>query len=90
MSFEELYQTAQPPEIGWIFLQELAKADKALGEQLEAARRDPEALAPKQHSELMIAVAPYAEDFIGQLFGIGKELERSSGQALSARASLLC
>ncbi len=80
LTFPQLYETEGLQKLDGIFLGELAKSDPDLRDRLEAARRDPVALAPKQYSELMIAVAPHAEDFIGQLFGIGEEL-----RALQAR-----
>ena len=42
--------------------------------RLTAAREHPAPLTRKQASELMIAVAPYLEDFIGELFGIEADL----------------
>ena len=84
VSFEQLYQTDGLRKIDSLFLQELSRTDANLYERLQAARQSPEALASKQHSELLIEVAPHAEDFVGQLFGISKELG-----ALQARHSAL-
>ena len=47
---------------------------QALLQQLMEARKDPAALARKQQSELIIAIAPHLEDFIGELFGIAAEV----------------
>jgi NADPH-dependent glutamate synthase beta subunit-like oxidoreductase/NAD(P)H-flavin reductase len=62
------------------FLEHLGEADRALRGRLEAARRGPDALAPKDESELLVALAPHLEDFLARLFGILPE-----AQALAAR-----
>ncbi len=74
LAFEDLYERAGLVRLDEIFLQELKSADAPLQERLLSARHAPEALTPKQHSELIIEVAPYVEDFIAQLFGIEAEL----------------
>ena len=56
------------------FLDYLKTGDPALCERLVAARENPSSSTRKQASELIIAVAPYLEDFIGQLFGIEADL----------------
>ena len=43
-------------------------------QRLTEARKDPAALARKAQSELIIAIAPHVEDFIGELFGIAAEV----------------
>ncbi len=83
-SFEELYRTDGLRRLDEVFLQELSKSDDGLKDRLESARRDPGALADKQFSELIIALAPHLEDFIGHLFGIERELHD-----LQARHSVL-
>ena len=50
-------------------------ADVALYNRFVAARAEPGALAAKDHSQLLLDVAPHVEDFIGTLFGIEKELQ---------------
>ncbi len=57
-----------------LFLHELEQSTPSLYSQLIEARRDPESLNHKQSSELIVELAPYVEDFIGQLFGIEREL----------------
>jgi len=59
-----------------VFLKHLNEAQPALHDRLLAARQGPASLTPKQSSELIIEVAPYLDDFIGQLFGISSELRR--------------
>jgi len=78
LAFEDLYDRDGLLRIDAAFLQFLAEADAALRTRLEAAR----AAAPsgKDESELLIALAPHAEDFLVRLFGI-----ESDAQALAAR-----
>ncbi len=84
LAFEDLYQRAGLVRLDEEFLRDLQNAAPQLHQRLLAARENPDALARKQYSELMIEVAPYLEDFLGQLFGIQKELA-----ALQARHSEL-
>lgn len=78
--FEELYRREGLQRLDQAFLGFLGTADAGLRAQLEAARANPDALQAKQESELLIALAPHLEDFIGELFGIGGEIA-----ALAAR-----
>ncbi len=80
LSFSDLYERAGLQRLDAAFLRELAALDATLCERLTAARADPATLAGKPESELLIALAPHVDDFVGALFGIGSEL-----QALSAR-----
>jgi NADPH-dependent glutamate synthase beta subunit-like oxidoreductase/NAD(P)H-flavin reductase len=79
-SFSDLYSRAGLARVDAAFLEYLGKSDAALAENLIAARAQPDALAKKAESELLIAVAPHLEDFTAALFGISAEV-----QALSAR-----
>src|SRR5450830_703780 len=83
-SFPDLYSRAGLARIDAAFLQYLGQGDAALAERLIAARAQPDALAKKAESELLIALAPHLEDFTAALFGIETEVE-----ALSARHSEL-
>jgi hypothetical protein len=57
-----------------LFLSRLGETPSELRARVEAARSGPDALGPKQRSELIVQTAPYLEDFIGELFGITAEL----------------
>src|ERR1035437_261492 len=83
-AFPDLYSRAGLARIDAAFLQYLGQGDAALAGRLAAARAEPDALAKKAESELLIAVAPHLEDFTAALFGIETEVE-----ALSARHSEL-
>ena len=73
-SFEDLYNRDALARLDAVFLQELQEAAPDLHGQLVAARLDTSAVTVKQQSELIIAVAPHLEDFIGKLFHIDKAL----------------
>src|SRR5687767_9428008 len=75
LTFSDLYRRAGLIRLDAAFLDALAHADPALAASLSAARADPEALAAKHESELLIALAPHVEDFIAGLFGIGAEVQ---------------
>src|SRR6266850_699480 len=78
--FEDLYHRAGLQRLDAAFLDFLGGADAALRARLESARVEPDALARKEESELLIAVAEHLDDFIAHLFGIEAEV-----QALSSR-----
>src|SRR5579875_2594529 len=74
LAFEDLYAREGLVKIDTLFLSHLSESDPARHASLLAARENPASLAPKQHSELIIALAPYLEDFLAHLFGIEREL----------------
>jgi len=78
LSFEDLYARDGLLRLDAAFLQFLAEVDSGLRTRLEAARAAPP--SGKEESELLIALAPHAEDFLARLFGIEAELH-----ALAAR-----
>ncbi|HWH49390.1 MAG TPA: FAD-dependent oxidoreductase [Burkholderiales bacterium] len=78
--FEDLYQRAGLQRLDAAFLDFLGGADPALRARLQSARGEPDALARKDESELLIAAAEHLDDFIAHLFGIEAEVG-----ALSAR-----
>jgi NADPH-dependent glutamate synthase beta subunit-like oxidoreductase/NAD(P)H-flavin reductase len=73
-SFEDLYDRDKLAELDRRFLAELEMADPGLHARLLQARTTPEALARKEASELMLAIGPYLEDFLAELFGIQAEI----------------
>ncbi len=83
-AFEDLYRTDQLRRLDDLFLEDLGQTAPALRDSLLAARENPGSLAPKAHSTLILEVAPYLEDFLGNFFGIQPELDR-----LRARHSAL-
>ncbi len=80
LRFEDLYAREGLVRLDAAFLAQLLSSDLALHAQLIDARVNPGARTAKEQSELVIALAPHVEDFLGELFGIAKEV-----QALQAR-----
>ncbi len=75
IKFAELYQRDGLVKIDNAFVEHLKTTDVALFNRLMAGRADKTALSDKDHSQLLIDVAPHVEDFIGELFGIKKEVQ---------------
>src|SRR5580698_3818751 len=80
LQFEDLYAREGLVRLDDAFLNQLLGTDPGLHLQLVEARANPRARTDKQQSEFIIALAPHVEDFLGELFGITKEI-----QALQAR-----
>jgi NADPH-dependent glutamate synthase beta subunit-like oxidoreductase/NAD(P)H-flavin reductase len=80
LAFEDLYLRDGLLRVDAAFMAHLGAADAALRDALMRARADPDQVARKAESELLIALAPHLEDFLAQLFAIEKEV-----QALAAR-----
>ncbi|MGA2185870.1 MAG: FAD-dependent oxidoreductase [Bryobacteraceae bacterium] len=85
LSFEDLYDREGLVRLDQAFVEYLKASDVELFNRLMAARAGA-ALAPKEASELIIAIAPHLEDFIGDLFGITAEV-RDSQEKHSALAA---
>ncbi len=79
-TFNDLYDREGLIRIDAAFREYLGGSDPELRAQLEAARLSTGALSGKAESELLIAMAPYLEDFLASLFGITAQV-----QALVAR-----
>ena len=87
--FPDLYHRAGLQRLDAAFLDFLGSADAALRTRLESAREDPEVLARKEESDLLIAVAQHLDDFIARLFGIEDEVQRFP-RVTTACAAVLC
>ena len=83
LAFADLYRPEGLARLDSLFLAALGEADPALRDRLVAAR-DRSEVAGKPESELLIALGPHLEDFIGGLFGIRAEIG-----ALAARHNAL-
>src|SRR6476659_756314 len=80
LAFAELYSDDGARRIDRLFLDHLAATDDALARRLDTARENPDALARKDESDLIIALGPHLDDFIASLCGIEavvRELERA-------------
>jgi len=80
LSFDDLYSRDGLARLDAAFVAFLGEANAALRERLLAGRAEPAKLAPKEESDLLVALSPHVDDFIARLFGIEAEV-----QALAAR-----
>jgi NADPH-dependent glutamate synthase beta subunit-like oxidoreductase/NAD(P)H-flavin reductase len=71
-TFADLYDRAALSRLDGVFLDQLREADVALANRLLAARAAPD-LPAKDESELLIALGPHLDQFLGRLFGIEAE-----------------
>ena len=80
MSFPELYERAGLVRLDQIFLDFLKEGNLTLHDHLIQARENPELLARKDESALLIEIAPWLEDFIATLFDIKIEVSTLAAQ----------
>jgi NADPH-dependent glutamate synthase beta subunit-like oxidoreductase/NAD(P)H-flavin reductase len=80
LAFRDLYRRDGLLRLDALFLEHLRAADPDLAARLLAGRATPDALAAREHSDLLVAVAPHVEDFIAELFDV-----RADVAALAAR-----
>ena len=80
LQFPQLYTRDGLTKLDAAFLARLRDADAALAARVDTGRANPDTLALKEESELLIALAPHLEDFLTELFGVRNEVS-----ALSAR-----
>ena len=74
LSFPDLYERDGLVRLDRAFVAHLAAGEGALHDRLMTARAAPDALDRKAESDLIVDLSPHLEDFIGELFGIGKEV----------------
>jgi len=82
--FADLYSRDGLTRLDGLFIDVLSASDAALANRLLAARAAPQGVAGKDESELLIAVAPHLESFIGKLFGV-----EDAVRALATKANAL-
>lgn len=80
LQFDDLYTSEGLAKVDVAFQRFLAAGDAELLPRLLAARVEPKALARKAESELILAIAPHLEDFLGELFLIQKEIRELQHQ----------
>jgi NADPH-dependent glutamate synthase beta subunit-like oxidoreductase/NAD(P)H-flavin reductase len=74
LSFAGLYDRDGLVRLDQAFVSHLAETDVALHNRLMAARSNPDIIERQTESDLLVDLAPYLEDFIGDLFGITEEV----------------
>jgi NADPH-dependent glutamate synthase beta subunit-like oxidoreductase/NAD(P)H-flavin reductase len=80
LDFPDLYERHGLLRVDALFLERLAASEPALHARLVAAREAPDNLARKAESDLLIALAPQVDAFIGWLFGIEEEVAALAGE----------
>ena len=78
--FEDLYRREGLARLDAAFLNQLQATEIELFNRLMEGRANPAALARKEYSELVIDLAPHVEDFLGELFGIQREVTELQGR----------
>ncbi len=76
LSFADLYDREGLVHLDRAFVAHLATAAIGLHDRLMTARRDPDAIERSDESDLLVDLAPYLEDFLGEFFGIGAEVRQ--------------
>lgn len=77
LGFADLYDRAGLGKVDQAFLSFLTDADPDLAGRLTAARATPPADA-REEADLLVAAAPFLDDFLARLFGIGAEARQLS------------
>jgi NADPH-dependent glutamate synthase beta subunit-like oxidoreductase/ferredoxin-NADP reductase len=78
LSFEQLYEREGLKRLDARFLDVLRHTDPDLEQRLRSARSQPDAIARKEESHLLMAVAEHLDDFLSHLFAIDSEVEALS------------
>ncbi|MBX9786298.1 MAG: FAD-dependent oxidoreductase [Alphaproteobacteria bacterium] len=71
-TFEDLLSPLKLRELDQVFCRHLMESDEGLAHRLELARDKD--LPPLQESALILDLAPYVEDFLGEFFSIQREI----------------
>ncbi len=74
LSFEQLYDREGLRRLDGLFLDALRSSDPNLEQQLLAAREQPDAIARKEESQLLMEIAMHLDDFLAHLFAIEHEV----------------
>ncbi len=76
ITFDNLYAREGLAQADAAFVADLAAANTDVHNRFVAARNNPASLNDKDHSNLLIEVAPYLEDYLGKLFGIEADVKK--------------
>lgn len=83
IAFSGLFQVTGLEMLDKRFLELLKRQDLELYRQVDSYRQAAGPLPPVAESELLLALAPYLEDFLASFFGIERELAASRQATLS-------
>lgn len=76
ITFDDLYAREGLARVDAAFVADLAASNADVHNRFVAARNNPASLNDKDHSNLLIEVAPYLEDYLGKLFGIEADVKK--------------
>ena len=76
LAFEDLYEDQGLARIDALFLDHLGGVDADLKDRLVAARAAPDQFDRREEGRFLLELAPVVDSFLGELFGIGDDLER--------------
>ncbi len=76
LSFSDLYSREGLMRLDRAFCEALQRHDAPLFNRLMSARAAPDELDTSAHSDLLIDLGPFVEEFVGDLFRVGDELDR--------------
>ena len=79
-SFTDLYAEDRLEKIDAQFIQFVTELEPELAQSLRQASALAQYISAKAHSELLIRLAPYVDDFLAHLFGIVAELSSVSAE----------
>ncbi len=74
--FRDLYDREGLVRLDHAFCEALRRHDAPLFNRLMGARTAPGDLSEKEHSDLLVDLGPFVEDFIGDLFRVAGDLDR--------------
>ncbi|SDH35419.1 FAD-dependent oxidoreductase [Roseospirillum parvum] len=77
-AFADLYDEAGLARLDAAFLDRLETDDADLAERLRAARGAPNSLGRRDEAELLLALGPHLDAFLGKLFPIAADLAQAS------------
>lgn len=82
VSYHDSFQPKGLARLDDAFLSHLNAVDNALLEGLQVLRNHPEALSAKEHSALLLTIAPHLESFVSDMFAINAETEKAASAIL--------
>ena len=80
LAFDDLYSRSGVEKIDHLFQAHVAEVDKDLSARMSAGRENPDDLESVGESDLLLAIAPHVNDFIGALFGITAEIQSRAAE----------
>jgi NADPH-dependent glutamate synthase beta subunit-like oxidoreductase/NAD(P)H-flavin reductase len=89
-SFADLHDREGMVRLDRAFMDGLQANDAALANRLLAARANPDGVAAKDESNLLIDLGAHVEAFVGSLFGIEAELQKLAAQTTTLEPLYSC